>query len=51
MYSPLLYIGPGLGMGTIVLVIIILLIVVFSVGMILWIPIKNFLKKLRGKNS
>ncbi len=49
--STLLYIGPGLGAGTIVLVLVILGIIVLSVGMILWIPIKNFFKKLRGKKS
>lgn len=51
MLSPLLYIGPGLGVGTVILVLVILLIVVFSVGMILWIPIKNFFKKMKGKQS
>ena len=51
MFAPLLYIGPGLGVGTIILVLIILLIVVFSFGMILWIPIKNFFKKMRGSKS
>ncbi len=44
MLSTLLYIGPGLGIGTILLVLIILLIVVISFGLILWIPLKNFLK-------
>ena len=40
----LLYIGPGLGIGTILIVLIVLLIVVVSFGLILWIPIKNFFK-------
>lgn len=42
----LLYIGPGLGIGTILLVLIVLLIVVLSLGFILWIPLKNFFKWL-----
>jgi hypothetical protein len=44
--SLLLYIGPGLGIGTILLVLIVLLIVAISFGLILWIPIKNFFKWL-----
>ena len=42
------YIGPGIGFGGIVLVVIILLVVLASVFMVLWIPIKNFFKKLKG---
>lgn len=42
------YIGPGIGFGGIILVIIILLVVLASVFMVLWIPIKNFFKKLKG---
>lgn len=42
----LAYIGPGLGVGTIVIILIILLIIVVSVFFILWIPIKNFVKKI-----
>ncbi|MEO9966066.1 MAG: hypothetical protein ABJF11_09775 [Reichenbachiella sp.] len=51
MLCTLLYLGPGLGIGTIFLVIIILLIVVFSFGMIIWTPIKNLIRKIRGKNN
>jgi hypothetical protein len=51
MLSTLLYIGPGLGIGTIFLVLIILLIVVISFAMILWIPIKNFFKWLFTNKS
>lgn len=51
MLSTLLYIGPGLGIGTILLVLIILLIVVVSFGLILWIPIKNLFKKLFSNKS
>ncbi len=43
--SSLLYIGPGLGVGTIVLIFIIGGIVVFSFGFVLWLKIKRFFKK------
>lgn len=46
--STLAYIGPGLGVGGILLVAIILLVVLASVFMVLWIPIKNLFKKLKG---
>jgi len=49
--STLLYIGPGLGIGTILLVLIILLIVAVSFGLILWIPIKNFFKWIFARKS
>ena len=42
----LTYIGPGLGIGTIVIVLIVLLIVVISIISILWIPLKKFFKKI-----
>jgi hypothetical protein len=42
----LLYIGPGLGLGTLLIIICIILLVVFSFGMILWIPLKRFFKKV-----
>jgi len=45
----LLYIGPGVGIGTIVLVGIIFLIVLVSLALILWLPIKRFFKKIFGK--
>jgi hypothetical protein len=41
-----LYIGPGLGLGTLLIILCILLLVIFSFGMILWIPIKRFYKKV-----
>ena len=44
--SLLAYIGPGLGVGTIVIILIIVLVIVVSLLMILWIPIKNFVKKI-----
>ncbi|MDC1221810.1 hypothetical protein N8Z47_03985 [Salibacteraceae bacterium] len=47
----ILYIGPGLGAGTIALVFIVLLIIVGALGMILWIPLKRFFKKLFGKGQ
>ena len=41
----LLYLGPGLGLGTIVIVFIILGLVVFSLGYIIWLKVKKFFKK------
>ncbi len=38
----LLYIGPGLGVGTIVLVLVVLALIVFSLGYVLWVPLKRF---------
>lgn len=43
----MLYLGPGLGIGTIAIVVIVLLIIVASLLLIVWTPIKNFFKKLR----
>ena len=40
------YIGPGLGIGTIVIVLVVVLIIVVSFFLILWIPLKNFIKKI-----
>lgn len=40
------YIGPGLGIGTIVLVFVVLLIVMASVLMIIWTPLKKIFGKL-----
>lgn len=40
------YIGPGLGIGTIVIILVVVLIIVVSFALILWIPIKNFIKKI-----
>jgi hypothetical protein len=40
------YIGPGLGLGTIVLVLIVLFIILLSVGLIIWIPLKKFIQKI-----
>ena len=44
--SMLAYIGPGLGVGTIIIILIIVLIIIVSLFMILWIPIKNFFRKI-----
>jgi hypothetical protein len=41
----ILYIGPGLGIGTIILIFIIGGIVIFSFGYILWLKINKFFKK------
>lgn len=43
--SSLLYIGPGLGVGTIVLMFVIGGIVLFSFGYIFWLKFKKFFKK------
>lgn len=43
--SSLLYIGPGLGLGTIVLILIIAGIVVFAFGYIIWLKAKKFFNK------
>ena len=47
MQPTLLYIGPGLGVATIVIVIIVLLIILASVIMVLWTPIKALFRKTR----
>ena len=49
MLSVLLYLGPGLGAGTIIIVFVVLAVVVLALGLIVWIPIKNFFKKVFGK--
>lgn len=43
--NSLLYIGPGLGIGTIILILLIGGIVVFSFVFIFWMKIKRFFKK------
>lgn len=48
---PLLYIGPGMGLGTILIVLLVLGLVLFSVGFILWIPIKRFFRRLFGRSG
>jgi len=40
-----LYIGPGLGIGTIILIFIIGGIVLFAFGYIFWLKLKKFFKK------
>lgn len=42
--SNLLYIGPGLGIGTIILIFVIGGIVVFSFGYVIWLKLKRFFK-------
>ncbi len=49
MQIPLLYIGPGLGIGTIIIVLIVLLIILASVIMIIWTPIKSLIRKIKRK--
>lgn len=43
--SSLLYIGPGMGVGTIILVFVIGGIVLFSFGYIIWLKLKRFFNK------
>jgi F0F1-type ATP synthase membrane subunit b/b' len=45
----ILYIGPGIGLATIIIVVVVLLIVLFSLLMIIWTPIKKFLLKAKRK--
>ena len=44
-----LYIGPGLGIGTIILIFVIAGIVIFAFVYIFWLKIKNFFAKNRKK--
>ena len=44
MFTPL-YIGPGMGLGGIVLIFLIVGLVVFSLGYIVWLKIKSYRKK------
>jgi len=46
-YTTFLYIGPGLGVATIVIVLIVLLIIFASLIMILWTPIKSFVRRTK----
>jgi len=39
-----LYIGPGIGVGTIIIILLVLALVVFSLGVIVWIPVKRALR-------
>jgi F0F1-type ATP synthase membrane subunit b/b' len=48
MIYPLLYIGPGIGVGTIALVAIVLLLVLVSLIIIIWTPIKKFFRKVKS---
>ena len=45
MVSNFLYIGPGMGIGTIILILVIGAIVLFSFGYIIWLKFKKFFKK------
>ncbi len=44
--STLLYIGPGLGLGTIVIVFVVLVIILASLIMIIWTPIKDLFNRV-----
>ncbi len=41
----MMYVGPGLGTGTIILVLLIFGLVVLSIGYLLWARIKKMFKK------
>ncbi|MCR9152732.1 MAG: hypothetical protein ACPGVV_02170 [Croceimicrobium sp.] len=45
MIAPLLYIGPGMGTGAIILVLLIGALVLFSLGYIIYLRIKRLGKK------
>ena len=45
----ILYIGPGIGVATIVIVVIILLIIIASLFIVLMRPIKRLFIKLKSK--
>lgn len=49
MMANLLYIGPGLGVGTIILIFVIGGIVVFAFGYIIWLKVRSFLRKRKKK--
>jgi hypothetical protein len=49
MLHPILYIGPGLGAGTIAAIIGVLTSLVLSIIAIFWYPIKRFIKYIRTK--
>ena len=43
------YLGPGLGISTLVIVGLILVLVLLSLGLIIWIPLKQAVQKLLRK--
>lgn len=45
MMNNLLYIGPGLGIGTIILIFVIGGMIIFAFGYIFWLKIKRLFKK------
>lgn len=47
--TEILYIGPGLGLGTIILIFIIAGIVIFAFGYIGWMKIRRYFNKLKKK--
>ncbi|MCB0790542.1 MAG: sulfotransferase [Flavobacteriales bacterium] len=49
-HVPLLYVGPGIGLGTIIIVLLLIGLVLFSFGVILWIPLKRIGSGLRSGN-
>ena len=51
MVTLLAYIGPGLGLGTIVLVLLVLFIILLSIGFIIWIPVKRFIQRVMRRKD
>jgi hypothetical protein len=47
--TDILYIGPGLGLGTIILIFIIGGIVVFAFGYIFWLKLRSSFRKKKKK--
>ena len=45
MTTVLLYLGPSLGLGTIITVFIILGLVVLSLGYVIWLKVRKYFKK------
>lgn len=43
------YLGPGIGLGSIILVLLVLLLVIIALGVVLWMPIRRFFRKLFSK--
>jgi len=44
------YIGPGLATGTLVLVIVVIFLLLLSIGYLVWMKVKDLLKKFTKKN-
>lgn len=47
----LLYLGPGLGVGSLILIGLVLLLIVAALGVVLWLPLKRAWQRLRGRKA